>query len=195
MVLNQLNVKPLHLHFPSEPNKSMVSCSLHLTNYTDDRVAFRLQIENLEEYFLGPLCGVVTPRSCYTLAVTMRHKLKLLPEFFKLESAIGGSEELTDFSSYTAVGEHDQFFTKAKQEGREVQQVKLETAYVHTEMASGGDFQLRYHDLQLGSVIIPRQYPGANPVDVHPTEPWFLIKISRFVHIWNYETQASHNSC
>lgn len=136
MVLNQLNVEPLHLRFLSEPNKSLISCSLHLANNTDDCVAFRLQIENLKEYFLGPLCGVVTPRSCYTLAVTMRNKLKLLPEFFILESAIADFEELTDFSSYTAVGELDQFFTKAKQDGRQMQHMKLAATYVHTEVSS-----------------------------------------------------------
>ncbi|KAJ1275251.1 hypothetical protein BS78_05G121900 [Paspalum vaginatum] len=172
--LKRLKIQPLQLRFPSEPNRSMISCSLHLTNDTDDRVAFRLQMKSLKEFFLGPLCGVVPPRSCYTLAVTMRNKIELLPEFFELESTIAVSNELSDFSSYTAEGEHEHFFMKVIQEGREVHQMKLSAAYVQAE---------------LKSMIIPRCYPGLIPVDVHPTEPWFLINISRFVHIWSYETQ------
>ncbi|XP_066317357.1 uncharacterized protein [Miscanthus floridulus] len=209
MILKWLNIQPLHLQFPSEPNKSMISCSLHLTNDTDDCVAF--QMKNLKESFLGPLCGVVPPRSCYTLAVTMREKLELLPEFFELESAIAGSNELLDFSSYTAVGEHDHFFTKAMQEGREVHKMKLSASYAQIKAMRCFRVKLmlcfitHYYllvtlimvdgicacadDLQPASTIMARCYPGRIPVDVHPTELWFLINISRFVHIWNYEKQ------
>ena len=134
MILKWLNIQPLHLQFPSEPNKSMISCSLHLTNDTDDCVAF--QTKNMKESFLGPLCGIVPPRSCYTLAVTRCEKLELLPEFFELESAIAGSNELLDFSSYTTVGEHDHFFTKAMQEGREVHKMKLSASYAQIKVSS-----------------------------------------------------------
>ena len=112
----------------------MTILGIHLTNDTDDCVAF--QTKNLKKSFLRPLCGIVPPRSCYTLAVTRCDKLELLPEFFEFESAIAGSNELLDFSSYTAVGEHDHFFTKAMQEGREVHKMKLSASYAQIKVSS-----------------------------------------------------------
>ena len=81
----------------------------------------------MESYLQGP--AILLVWQC-------EEKLELLPEFFELESAIAGSNELLDFSSYTAVGEHDHFFTKAMQEGREVHKMKLSASYAQIKVSS-----------------------------------------------------------
>jgi hypothetical protein len=84
-----LYVKPRQLRFPFEPNKSF-SCPLRLINTTDEYVAARLITNNPKRYVAAMLlCGVVPPRSSYTLVVTVKeHKQLLADEVLSLESCI-----------------------------------------------------------------------------------------------------------
>lgn len=113
-----LGIHPLELRFPFEPNK-LIPCPLHLTNSTDHRIAFRLQPGNLERYFAEWLCGVVPPRSTYTLIVTMK-ELQSPPdtdEFLIEQSSVMGEDELKDISQGKADIEYDNFFTVVQEKG------------------------------------------------------------------------------
>lgn len=113
-----LGIHPLELRFPFEPNK-LIPCPLHLTNSTDHRVAFRLQPGNPERYYAEWLCGVVPPRSTYTLIVTMK-ELQSPPdtdEFLIEQSRVMGEDELKDISQGKADIEYDNFFTVVQEKG------------------------------------------------------------------------------
>ena len=59
---DMLGIEPLDLHFLVEPNKH-ISCSVRLTNDTDDYFAFNVQTTNPKQYRIQPDRDVVPPRS------------------------------------------------------------------------------------------------------------------------------------
>lgn len=111
---------------------------LHLTNETNDRVAFRLlskghPIRDLQ----GPTCGVVPPKSGLTLAVTLRRPVHD-GESFELVSTRAGDEDLMlakDPPAPDFLYQHSSFINRAKEAGREMHSVKLATD-VCTQMAA-----------------------------------------------------------
>ncbi|KAJ0254893.1 Vesicle-associated protein 1-1 [Hirschfeldia incana] len=66
-----LSVEPLDLQFPFELRKQ-ISCSLYLTNKTDNHVAFKVKTTNPKKYCVRPNTGVVLPRSTCEVLVTMQ---------------------------------------------------------------------------------------------------------------------------
>lgn len=66
-----LTVEPLDLQFPFELKKQ-ISCSLYLTNKTDNNVAFKVKTTNPKKYCVRPNTGVVLPRSTTEVLVTMQ---------------------------------------------------------------------------------------------------------------------------
>ncbi|KAL6599289.1 hypothetical protein ACP70R_045783 [Stipagrostis hirtigluma subsp. patula] len=75
---DMLGIEPLELHFPFEPNKN-ISCSLQLTNSTDDYFAFRIEMMKPLQYCIQPTKGVVPPRSQYSVTV-MTQRWKQAPK-------------------------------------------------------------------------------------------------------------------
>ncbi|GJN24632.1 hypothetical protein PR202_gb12385 [Eleusine coracana subsp. coracana] len=59
---DMLGIEPLELHFLFESNQLM-SCSLHLTNNTDDYIVFSIQATNPQQYYIEPKRDGVPPRS------------------------------------------------------------------------------------------------------------------------------------
>ncbi|GJN10187.1 hypothetical protein PR202_ga28261 [Eleusine coracana subsp. coracana] len=66
-----LGIEPLELHFPFEPNKLM-SCSLHLTNNTDDYIVFNIQATNPQQYCIEPKRDGVPPRSKCSVTIMVQ---------------------------------------------------------------------------------------------------------------------------
>ncbi|KAL6880190.1 hypothetical protein ACP4OV_011755 [Aristida adscensionis] len=66
-----LVVQPLKLCFHFEPDK-LIPCALNLTNISDHHIAFRIQ--STLDIFVGPLHGVVSPRSSCANVLTMKHQ-------------------------------------------------------------------------------------------------------------------------
>ncbi|KAI3501078.1 hypothetical protein L1887_28936 [Cichorium endivia] len=66
-----LNVEPLELKFPFEPKKQ-TSCSIQLSNKTENHVAFKVKTTNPKKYSVRPNSGVVLPRSTCDVTVTMQ---------------------------------------------------------------------------------------------------------------------------
>lgn len=180
-----LCIQPLELRFPFKPNHS-ITCPLHLTNTTDHRVAFRLQRVRLERYFTEWLCGVVPPRSTYTLIMTMRDRQQSLPstdEFLIEQSSLRGEDELKDISQGKADTEYDNFFTEVKEKGVD-----------------------QLHELTLTAVCDPQgnitaeiistvNFEKMVSMDVHPTKPWIITShFSGHICIWDYQTKEMLNS-
>ncbi|KAL5718316.1 Vesicle-associated protein 1-2 [Ranunculus cassubicifolius] len=66
-----LNIDPQELKFPFELKKQ-ISCSLQLSNKTDNHVAFKVKTTNPKKYCVRPNTGVVLPRSTCDVIVTMQ---------------------------------------------------------------------------------------------------------------------------
>ncbi|OWM86443.1 vesicle-associated protein 1-2-like [Punica granatum] len=66
-----LDIEPVELKFPFELRKQ-ISCSLQLSNKTDDYVAFKVKTTNPKKYCVRPNTGVVRPRSTCDVIVTMQ---------------------------------------------------------------------------------------------------------------------------
>jgi hypothetical protein len=92
----------------------------------NDRIAFMLVTES-PKWFLTkkPLCGIVPPRSAYTITLTMRKQppSSTSDNFFTLSSVLVSEH---DVEKESLVVEYDSFFEKAKRTaGDEVQEIKL----------------------------------------------------------------------
>nr|XP_051191770.1 uncharacterized protein LOC127305396 isoform X2 [Lolium perenne] len=174
-----LEVQPLVLRFPFEPNKS-IQCSLLLTNNTDEHVPFRLinNSGNKMCFVRLPLFGIVLPRSVYTLVVTT-YKQEKLPEhkYFDLilESTILGDEHNWSSETY----EQDDFFEKTKKMGHMVREVTLKVVCTP---------QRGIITSEVLHVDIP--YKDISCWDINPTKQWIIIghKYGR-IRLWSYETQ------
>ncbi|XP_074268827.1 vesicle-associated protein 1-1-like [Silene latifolia] len=66
-----LSIEPLELQFALELKKQ-ISCSLQLSNKTDNYVAFKVKTTNPKKYCVRPNTGVVLPRSTCDITVTMQ---------------------------------------------------------------------------------------------------------------------------
>jgi len=66
-----LGIEPLELKFPFEV-KRQISCSLQLSNKTDNYVAFKVKTTNPKKYCVRPNTGIVLPRSTCDVIVTMQ---------------------------------------------------------------------------------------------------------------------------
>ncbi|KAL4562831.1 hypothetical protein LXL04_026862 [Taraxacum kok-saghyz] len=66
-----LNLHPAELKFPFELKKQS-TCSLQLTNKTDQYIAFKVKTTNPKKYCVRPNTGIVLPRSVCNVTVTMQ---------------------------------------------------------------------------------------------------------------------------
>ncbi|AQK45070.1 Vesicle-associated protein 1-1 [Zea mays] len=57
-----LEIEPLELRFPFE-TKKQISCSMQLTNRTDDYIGFKVKTTSPKKYCVRPNSGIVPPRS------------------------------------------------------------------------------------------------------------------------------------
>ncbi|XP_071696766.1 vesicle-associated protein 1-3 [Rutidosis leptorrhynchoides] len=66
-----LNLHPSELKFSFELRKQS-SCSMQLTNKTDQYIAFKVKTTNPKKYCVRPNTGIVLPRSVCNVTVTMQ---------------------------------------------------------------------------------------------------------------------------
>eukprot|EP00262_Sarcandra_glabra_P007595 TRINITY_DN2048_c0_g4_i3.p1 TRINITY_DN2048_c0_g4~~TRINITY_DN2048_c0_g4_i3.p1 ORF type:complete len:240 (+),score=40.43 TRINITY_DN2048_c0_g4_i3:187-906(+) len=66
-----ISIEPQELSFPFELKKQ-ISCSLQLSNKTDNYVAFKVKTTNPKKYCVRPNTGIVLPRSTCDVIVTMQ---------------------------------------------------------------------------------------------------------------------------
>lgn len=120
-----LSIDNLELKFPFELKKQ-ISCSLQLSNKTENHVAFKVKTTNPKKYCVRPNTGVVLPRSTCDVIVTMQAQKEAPPDMqckdkFLLQSVI------------TTAGATPKDITPemfSKEAGHVVEECKLRVIYV-----------------------------------------------------------------
>ncbi|KAK4738599.1 hypothetical protein R3W88_002296 [Solanum pinnatisectum] len=120
-----LQIHPVELQFTFELKKQ-ISCSLQLSNKSDDYVAFKVKTTNPKKYCVRPNTGIVMPRSTCEVIVTMQAQKEAPPDMqckdkFLLQSVIVSP-------GTTAKDITPEMFNK--ESGNHVEEVKLRVAYV-----------------------------------------------------------------
>ncbi|XP_031128557.1 vesicle-associated protein 1-2-like [Ipomoea triloba] len=120
-----LHIEPLDLKFPFELKKQ-ISCSIQLSNKTENHVAFKVKTTNPKKYCVRPNTGVVLPRSTCDIIVTMQAQKEMPADMqcrdkFLLQSvAAGPGTTIKDITS--------EMFNK--EAGKLVEECKLKVVYV-----------------------------------------------------------------
>ncbi|ONK59014.1 uncharacterized protein A4U43_C08F2080 [Asparagus officinalis] len=120
-----LEIDPLELKFPFELKKQ-ISCSIQLSNKTDDHIAFKVKTTSPKKYCVRPNTGIVLPRSTCDVIVTMQAQREAPPDMqckdkFLVQSVI--TKEGVAPKDITP-----EMFTK--ESGNTVDEVKLRVTYV-----------------------------------------------------------------
>ncbi|CAL5398025.1 unnamed protein product [Camellia sinensis] len=120
-----ISIEPQELQFPFELRKQ-ISCSLQLTNKTDNYVAFKVKTTNPKKYCVRPNTGIVLPHSACDVIVTMQAQKEAPPDMqckdkFLLQSAVASPGATT--KDITA-----EMFNK--ESGNHVEECKLRVSYV-----------------------------------------------------------------
>lgn len=120
-----LHIHPQELQFPFELRKQ-ISCSLQLSNKTDNYVAFKVKTTNPKKYCVRPNTGVVMPRSTCDITVTMQAQKETPPDMqckdkFLLQSVVASPGATTKDIT-------PEMFNK--ESGHDVEECKLRVVYV-----------------------------------------------------------------
>ncbi|KAL0928196.1 hypothetical protein M5K25_000066 [Dendrobium thyrsiflorum] len=120
-----LGIEPLELQFPFELKKQ-ISCSLHLTNKTNEYIAFKVKTTSPKKYCVRPNTGIVLPRSTCDIVVTMQAQREAPSDMqskdkFLVQSVV--TNQGATLKDITA----DMF---SKDSGNTVDEVKLRVVYV-----------------------------------------------------------------
>ncbi|CAI9259322.1 unnamed protein product [Lactuca saligna] len=120
-----LNVEPVELKFPFELKKQ-ISCSIQLSNKTENHVAFKVKTTNPKKYCVRPNSGVVLPRSTCDVTVTMQSQKEAPVDLqckdkFLLQSVVAGP-------GATAKDVTPEMFSK--EAGHAVEECKLRVIYL-----------------------------------------------------------------
>ncbi|KAG9160683.1 hypothetical protein Leryth_017481 [Lithospermum erythrorhizon] len=120
-----LNIHPTELKFPFEVKKQS-SCSIQLTNKTDQHIAFKVKTTNPKKYSVRPNAGVVLPGSTCNVTVTMQAQKEAPSDMqskdkFLIQSVVAPNNT----TSKEVVQE---MFNK--EEGKVVDECKLRVVYI-----------------------------------------------------------------
>ncbi|XP_037465543.1 uncharacterized protein LOC119337485 isoform X3 [Triticum dicoccoides] len=178
-----LDVQPLDLHFPYDSNEP-IPCSLHLTNNTDENVAFRLVDKSGKSawcFVKMPLYGVVPRKSTYILIVTTKEEMKLKEETdfdLVIQSILLGNKYITVFDNQT---ESDEVFEEAKGFGNMLHEVALKAVYLQFGEITSECF------IQSQNILVKYNPDTLCSLDAHPVEPWILTGHgSGYARLWNH---------
>ncbi|KAF3631914.1 Vesicle-associated protein 1-4 [Capsicum annuum] len=126
-----LQIEPVELQFPFELKKQ-ISCSMQLTNKSDDYVAFKVKTTNPKKYCVRPNTGIVMPHSASDVTVTMQAQKEAPPDMqckdkFLLQSVVTSpgatAKDITPEMFY-------------KESGNYVEDCKLKVVYVPPQLPS-----------------------------------------------------------
>ncbi|KAG9148844.1 hypothetical protein Leryth_023180, partial [Lithospermum erythrorhizon] len=171
--LGLLSIEPLELKFPLELRKQ-VSCTLQVSNNTQDNVAFKVKTTNPKKYCVRPNTGIVSPQSTCDIIVTMQAQKELPADInckdkFLLQSVIASPGATPqDITS-------DMF---SKGAGNAVDECKLRVIYLPPaqppspveEGSEEGSSPKAYSDSEVvHSHNIFCNWPSQSPPSPHPT--------------------------
>lgn len=190
-----LDVYPLELHFHGEVESEDHNMrSLHLTNNTDEHVAFRVTNKSGESrwypcFIKLPLYGTVPPGSTCRLIVAIAQDWENEEMDFDLdlvlESSISGDKHIAILEER---GNCDEFFSESKELGHTVHEVAMKFVYTPTTQ---GEATFEPEISPRIKIISMKKFPGdLSCLHAHPTEPWIITgHWDGDVGIWNSETQ------
>ncbi|XP_062195181.1 vesicle-associated protein 1-2-like [Phragmites australis] len=120
-----LRIDPLELRFPFELKKQ-ISCSMQLSNLSDDYIAFKVKTTSPKKYSVRPNTGVVLPRSTCDVVVTMQAQREAPADMqckdkFLVQSVVAPP-------GITVKDVTGDMFTK--ESGSKMEEVKLRVTYV-----------------------------------------------------------------
>ncbi|KAL9276976.1 hypothetical protein ACSQ67_025474 [Phaseolus vulgaris] len=116
-----LHIQPQELQFAFELRKQ-ISCSLQLSNKTDNYVAFKVKTTNPKKYCVRPNTGVVMPRSTLTMQSQKEAPLDMqCKDKFLLQSVVASPGATTKDIT-------PEMFNK--ESGHDVEECKLRVVYV-----------------------------------------------------------------
>ncbi|KAK4344892.1 hypothetical protein RND71_035068 [Anisodus tanguticus] len=126
-----LQIEPVELQFPFELKKQ-ISCSMQLTNKSDNYVAFKVKTTNPKKYCVRPNTGIVMPHSASEVIVTMQAQKEAPPDMqckdkFLLQSVVASP-------GATAKDITPEMFNK--ESGNYVEDCKLKVVYVPPQLPS-----------------------------------------------------------
>ncbi|CAN4125865.1 unnamed protein product [Withania somnifera] len=176
-----IDIYPTELKFPFELRKQS-SCSLQLSNKTDQYIAFKVKTTNPKKYCVRPNAGVVLPGSSCNVTVTMQAQKEAPPDMqckdkFLIQSAIAPS-------GTTSKGISPEIFNR--EDGKVVDEFKLRVVYVPANPPSpvpegseeGGSPRTSLTEDESKSTLLPEavsrslEEPKAKS---SPSEAWSLI--------------------
>ncbi|ONK80546.1 uncharacterized protein A4U43_C01F19020 [Asparagus officinalis] len=120
-----LEIDPLELKFPFEL-KRQISCSIQLSNKTDDHIAFKVKTTSPKKYCVRPNTGIVLPRSTCDVIVTMQAQKEAPPDMQCKDKFL--VQSVVTMTGVTMKDITPEMFTK--ESGNTVDEVKLRVLYV-----------------------------------------------------------------
>lgn len=172
-----VEVPPRQLCFPYEPNK-FIPCTLHLTNNTNEQMAFMLMKANKYKgvCFVGlPLYGIVPPSSTCTLVVIMDKRPNLPGERETELILLSIIDDMCVFSSSIHKSDWDweRCFQRAEKAGTAVMhKVRVQAVYARKEERLHEAISPLIKIMPMYKTYIPDHYMFC--MDAHKTEPWII---------------------
>ncbi|XP_022719180.1 vesicle-associated protein 1-2-like [Durio zibethinus] len=120
-----LNIDPVELKFPFELRKQ-ISCSLQLSNKTDNFVAFKVKTTNPKKYCVRPNTGIVLPQSTCDVMVTMQAQKEAPPDMQCRDKFLLQSVKVNDGATSKDITAE----AFNKEAGHVVEECKLRVVYV-----------------------------------------------------------------
>ncbi|XP_072956114.1 vesicle-associated protein 1-3-like [Typha angustifolia] len=120
-----LRIQPSELKIPFELKKNS-SCSMQLTNKTDQYVAFKVKTTNPRKYVVRPNNGIVLPGTTCTITVTMQAQKDIPPDYHCKDKFLIQSV-LADYGA-TAKDITPEMFNKTPD--KVVEEFKLRVVYI-----------------------------------------------------------------
>lgn len=120
-----LSIHPTELKFPFELKKQS-SCSLQLTNKTEEYVVFKVKTTNPKKYCVRPNTGVVLPGGTCDVTVTMQAQKEAPPDMQCKDKFLLQSVTVPDGTTTKDIT--SEMFNK--EAGNVVEEFKLRVAYI-----------------------------------------------------------------
>lgn len=120
-----LHIEPSELQFPFELKKQ-ISCSMRLTNRTDNHVAFKVKTTYPKKYCVRPNTGIVVPHSTCDVTVSMQAQKEAPPDMQSRDKFLLQSVAVS--SGITPKDITAEMFSK--ESGNLVDECKLKVTYI-----------------------------------------------------------------
>lgn len=186
-----LDVYPLELRFPFEPNKK-IQCPVTLTNRTGHYVSVWItQIFPTHEQFICPRSTMIRPYSTMAISVTMKEHMQQPHRYTcTLEVLMVAVWLKSHLENLTSVIDGKLNMDK---QGVSPQLVHIleQAEELHGEVYRAKLTAVICDPANCPIISIPTEHmPITSAIDVHPTKPWILmVHEGGTISIWNYQTQ------